>query len=159
MVTQQNLAFPMRMIMVVPKHSATTANSWLEIPNNGHKLLIPPRGSITPWYRKYPHPATTRAELRITAGYQSVLPSGFQISPRKSCSKNRPTLVPASRQVRINRASNMMAKWYQNGRFAAPPKAFEKSAPSLQPGSVRPPSFPTAWFRRYWPLRLSCRPQ
>ena len=32
---------------------------------------------------------------------------------------NRPTRVPASITVRMNSASNMMAKWYQNARMRA----------------------------------------
>jgi hypothetical protein len=33
---------------------------------------------------------------------------------------NRPTLVPASTVVRMNRASNMIAKWYQKARRPFP---------------------------------------
>jgi hypothetical protein len=33
----------------------------------------------------------------------------------------RPTRVPASMMVRMNSASNMMAKWYQNPMTACPP--------------------------------------
>ena len=33
---------------------------------------------------------------------------------------NRPTRVPASTVVKMNNASNMMAKWYQNASSAAP---------------------------------------
>ena len=39
---------------------------------------------------------------------------------------NRPTRVPASTVVRINKASNMMAKWYQNACSAVPPMTLEK---------------------------------
>ena len=38
---------------------------------------------------------------------------------------NRPTRVPASTVVRMNRASNMIAKWYQKA-FSASPVAPEK---------------------------------
>ena len=38
----------------------------------------------------------------------------------------RPTRVPASTVVRMNRASNMIAKWYQNALRASPPNAPEK---------------------------------
>src|SRR4051794_17875791 len=39
---------------------------------------------------------------------------------------NRPARVPASTAVRMNRASNRMAKWYQNAIIALPPIADEK---------------------------------
>jgi hypothetical protein len=38
----------------------------------------------------------------------------------------RPTRVPASTVVRMNSASNMIAKWYQNALSASPPKTPEK---------------------------------
>ncbi len=38
---------------------------------------------------------------------------------------NRPTRVPASTAVRMNSASNMIAKWYQNA-WRPPPKAVWK---------------------------------
>ncbi len=47
-------------------------------------------------------------------GYQDVRPSGFQMWPASSWSMNRPTRVPVSIVVRMNSASNMMAKWYQS---------------------------------------------
>ena len=39
----------------------------------------------------------------------------------------RPTLVPASMVVRMNSASNMMAKWYHSAMAVLPPSTFEKS--------------------------------
>ena len=47
-------------------------------------------------------------------GYQEVRPSGFQKCPPSSWNMKRPTRVPASSVVRMNSASNMMAKWYQS---------------------------------------------
>ena len=47
-------------------------------------------------------------------GYHDVRPSGAQTCPASSCSMNRPTRVPVSSVVRMNSASNMMAKWYQS---------------------------------------------
>ena len=41
--------------------------------------------------------------------------------PIESCSMKRATRVPASTAVRMNRASNMMAKWYQKLIMAVPP--------------------------------------
>src|SRR6476661_3761062 len=38
----------------------------------------------------------------------------------------RPTRVPASSTVRMNNASNMIAKWYHNAISACPPRLFEK---------------------------------
>ena len=38
----------------------------------------------------------------------------------------RPTRVPASIVVRMNSASNRMAKWYQNAIIALPPRKLEK---------------------------------
>ena len=38
----------------------------------------------------------------------------------------RPTRVPASTVVRMNRASNMIAKWYQKAFSALPPTTPEK---------------------------------
>src|SRR3989441_10308013 len=71
-VTHANRPRPILMRMVVPTHNATAASSWFEIPNSGHSELIPPNGSTTPWYRKYPHPATTTALDAITLGYHDV---------------------------------------------------------------------------------------
>ena len=36
----------------VPSISAIPASIWLAMPNSGHKVLMPPSGSTTPWYRK-----------------------------------------------------------------------------------------------------------
>src|SRR5664280_3004490 len=42
--------------------------------------------------------------------------------PRASENMNRATRVPASTVVRMNKASNMTAKWYQKDFHPAPPK-------------------------------------
>ena len=57
-------------------------------------------------------------------GYHDVRPSGAQTWPSSSCSMKRPTRVPASSVVRMNSASNMIAKWYQSAR----PRAAEHAA-------------------------------
>ena len=44
--------------------------------------------------------------------------------PRPSESMKRATRVPASTVVRMNNASNMIAKWYQNAFSDAPPKTW-----------------------------------
>ena len=41
--------------------------------------------------------------------------------PSRSCSMKRPARVPASTAVRMNSASNRMAKWYQKAIMALPP--------------------------------------
>ena len=55
-----------------------------------------------------------------------------------SCSKKRPTRVPASTVVRINSASNMIAKWYQKA-FRPSPVAPEKISdmPTASVGPAR----------------------
>ena len=53
-------------------------------------------------------------------------PNLFQTLPIVSCSMNRPTRVPASTAVRMNSASNMIAKWYQNA-WPPPPNAWLKT--------------------------------
>src|SRR4051795_3466677 len=47
-------------------------------------------------------------------------------TPNKSWSMKRPARVPASTAVRMNRASNRMAKWYQKAIMALPPMTDEK---------------------------------
>ena len=56
------------------------------------------------------------------AGRHDRSPNFFQTLPIVSCSMNRPTRVPASTAVRMNSASNMIAKWYQNA-WPPPPNA------------------------------------
>src|SRR6185503_20338162 len=120
-VTQAYRAFFILMITVVPTVSAMQASSWLLMPNIGHRELIPPSGSSTPCTRKYPHPPAIIALARTTLGYHDSSPNGFHTCPPSSCSMNRPTRVPASIVVRMNRASNRMAKWYQMAVKPAPP--------------------------------------
>src|SRR6266702_157220 len=102
--------FAVLMMMAVDTDNAIAASIWLEIPNSGHRMLIPPLGSITPMYRKYHQPATLSVLEMITDGYQDVRPNGAEMCPSRSCNMKRPTRVPASIVVRMNTASNMMAK-------------------------------------------------
>ena len=51
-----------------------------------------------------------RALDAITLGYHDVSANRGQTWPTISCSMNRPTRVPASMIVRMNSASNMIAK-------------------------------------------------
>ncbi|MNY32620.1 hypothetical protein D3C86_1668470 [compost metagenome] len=55
------------------------------------------------------------------AGSDSVRRMDGTKLPSRSCSMKRPARVPASTAVRMNSASNRMAKWYQNAIMAWPP--------------------------------------
>src|SRR3954467_385558 len=49
--TRVTQAKPSRFILnstLVHRIKATPASIWLEMPNNGHKVLMPPKGSTTP---------------------------------------------------------------------------------------------------------------
>src|ERR1035437_781888 len=59
------------------------------------------------------------------AGFQEMSAYLCQTLPIVSCSIKRPTRVPASTAVRMNSASNMIAKWYQNAA-RPPPNALVK---------------------------------
>ena len=83
------------------------------MPNSGNSVLMPPSGSVTPISRMLPHAAAT-ARLQIhTPGRQlglRSLASGPPRLPSASESMKRATRVPASTAVRMNSASNMIAK-------------------------------------------------
>src|SRR5215218_8720486 len=66
-----------------------------------------------------------RALAMMLPGNQEVRAKGLQTLPTRSWIMNRPTRVPASTVVRINSASNMMAKWYQKACSAVPPMTEE----------------------------------
>ena len=62
--------------------------------------------------------------------------------PMRSWSMNRPTRVPASTVVRMKRASNMIAKWYQNAcnpprKAVAPAKIWDIPTASVGAPPVR----------------------
>ncbi|MNS39543.1 hypothetical protein D3C72_718300 [compost metagenome] len=149
----------------MPTQRAIAASSWLAMPKSGQSELMPPRGSITPWYRNQPQPATTIALVRITPGYQLTWPRGFQTWPSRSWTMKRPTRVPASMVVRMKSASNMIAKWYQSPIMAGPPSTWEKSwamprakvgAPPVRAKSV---SSPTRVARRCMSAVVTGKPQ
>ena len=94
----------------MPSASAITASNWFATPKIGHSELIPPSGSITPWYKNQPHAPTNNSVASTLPVNDRVCPSGFATIPSKSCTMNRPTRVPASIVVRMNNASNMIAK-------------------------------------------------
>ncbi len=52
----------------------------------------------------------------------------------------RPARVPASTAVRMNSASNRIAKWYQNAIMVLPPMTFEMmwAMPTARVGRRRP---------------------
>src|ERR1043165_5372004 len=103
---------------------------------------------IEPLRMKYDQPYTTAAVEMSVPGSQLVSSKRGQARPTNSCTMKRPTRVPVSIVVRINRASNMMAKWYQydinplrNGipeKICAKPMASD-TAPPVRPTSVSPP--------------------
>ncbi|CNH53754.1 Uncharacterised protein [Mycobacterium tuberculosis] len=104
--------------------SAIAASSWLAIPNSGNSVLMPPSGSVTPISRMLPHAATTTRLQAHAPGRQlgfCSLASGPPRLPKASESMKRATRVPASTAVKMNSASNMIAKWYQNALRPAPP--------------------------------------
>src|SRR5215211_310881 len=91
-----------------------------------------------------------RALAMRLAGSQEVRAKGRQTLPTRSWIMNRPTRVPASTVVRINSASNMMAKWYQKACSTVPPMTDEKiwliptasvGAPPVLPMMLSSPTF------------------
>ena len=106
--------------------SAIAASIWLVAPNSGHIVQIPPSGSMTPAYSRYPHSAQARAEpIRLLPHAWVSLNAGIAL-PTRSWIMKRQTRVPASTVVRMNSASNRMAKWYQMPISALPPRKLEK---------------------------------
>src|SRR5205085_12265625 len=107
MVVQAYFARPALRMTAVPTQSATAASSWLAMPNIGQIC------EIEPVRMKYDQAKTT-ANVEISVpGNQFVFSNGAQARPRNSCTMKRATRVPVSTVVRMNSASNMMAKWYQ----------------------------------------------
>ena len=104
---------------MVTTASAITASNWLAMPNIGQMV------STEPVQIKAPQPAVTTAVDSTAPGSQSVRSNAGYTLPNDSCTRNRAIRVPVSIVVRMNRASNMIAKWYQYlitlSRFTAPP--------------------------------------
>ena len=91
------------------------------MPNSGNSVLMPPSGSVTPMISTAPHAATMMAvQTHAPTRHEVSLKRGTTL-PRESWSMNRATRVPASTAVRMNSASNMIAKWYQKPMRASPP--------------------------------------
>ncbi|CFS02184.1 Uncharacterised protein [Mycobacterium tuberculosis] len=93
--------------------SAIPASNWLAMPNSGNSVLMPPSGSVTPSSRMLPHAATT-TKLQAHAPGRQLGFCSLRSTPPKLPSASeimkRAALVPASTVVRMNRASNMIAK-------------------------------------------------
>ncbi|MDT4861044.1 hypothetical protein FQZ97_956340 [compost metagenome] len=107
--------------MAMQTDSAMAASSWLAMPNSGNSVLMPPSGSVTPISSTAPQAPTMMAVQSQAPGrHECSLNLGMKL-PMESCSIKRATRVPASTAVRMNSASNMMAKWYQNAIIAVPP--------------------------------------
>ena len=86
--------------------------------------------------------------------------------PRESWSMKRATRVPASTAVRMNSASNMMAKWYQKPIRDSPPTSLPMirdsptasvGAPPVRETTVSSPTRSARWVRspgvRFTPAR------
>ena len=94
------------------------------MPNSGNSVLMPPSGSVTPMISTAPHAATMMAvQTHAPTRHEVSLKRGTTL-PRESCSMNRATRVPASTAVRMNSASNMIAKWCQKPMSASPPTSW-----------------------------------
>src|SRR5688500_6746589 len=118
---QMYLKEPRLAAMARQTDRAMAASSWLAMPKSGKSVLMPPSGSVTPISSTAPHAATMMAVQSQAPGRQECsLNLGTKL-PIESCSMKRATRVPASTAVRMNSASNMMAKWYQNAIIAVPP--------------------------------------
>src|SRR5262249_20196101 len=90
--------------------SAIAASIWVAVPNRGHSVQIPPNGAITPTHRKNPHNATESADpIKLLVQDEVSLKVGTAL-PIRSWIMNRSTRVPASTVVRMNSASNRIAK-------------------------------------------------
>src|SRR5262249_37260718 len=72
--------------------------------------------------RKYPHNTTESADpIKLLVQDEVSLNAGTAL-PIRSWIMNRSTRVPASTVVRINSASNRIAKWYQIPMTVWPPR-------------------------------------
>ena len=119
--TQSSPTRPRPATMARHTASAIAASSWLAMPNSGKNVLMPPSGSVTPMIRIAPQPATMIAvQTHAPARHEVSRNRGTKL-PTKSCSMKRATRVPASTAVRMNSASNMIAKWYQKLISPVPP--------------------------------------
>src|SRR5947208_1041032 len=107
MVVQAYFTRPALRITAVPTHSATAASSRKAMPNIGQIC------EIEPVRMKYDQAKTTAKVGISVPGSQFVFSNGFQARPRNSWAMQRATRVPVSTVVRMNSASNMLAKWYQ----------------------------------------------
>ena len=136
------------------------------MPNSGNSVLMPPSGSVTPMISTAPHAATMMAvQTHAPTRHEVSLKRGTTL-PRESCSMNRATRVPASTAVRMNSASNMIAKWCQKPMSASPPTSWPMmcarptarvGAPPVRETTVSSPTRSARWVRspgvRFTPAR------
>ena len=114
-------------------------------------VQMPPYGSLTPAYNRYPHIAQASADPTTLLLHARVSLNVGIPWPTRSWIMKRQTRVPASTVVRMNSASNRMAKWYQIPISARPPRKLEKivAMPTARVGA--PPvrdrmlASPTSW--------------
>ena len=139
---QAHLNRPFFMTTVETTVSAIAASSWLAMPKSGKSVLMPPSGSVTPMSRIAPHAATTMSEqIHAPTRHDGSLNffAGPPKLPSESESMNRATRVPASTVVRMNSASNMIAKWYQNDLSDVAAEARRCSTSDMPNASVGAP--------------------
>jgi hypothetical protein len=88
--------------------------------------------------------------------------------PIESDSMNLATLVPASTVVRMNNASNMIAKWYQNALSPTPPSTSLSTcdmpmasvgAPPVREMIDSSPTSAAAWLNRFALTSAPCSPR
>src|SRR5262249_51060265 len=107
--------------------------------------------------RKYPHNTTESADpIRLLVQDEVSLNAGTAL-PTRSWIMNRSTRVPASTVVRMNSASNRIAKWYQIPMTVWPPRKDDRmlAMPTASVGA--PPA--RQWLRLPlppWPLCGLC---
>ena len=91
--------------------SAIAASIWFEMPNSGHKVLIPAERVNHALIEKIsPGEHGERGCDAVRKPVSPVLQRRHKRFPSKSCNMNRPARVPASTAVRMNSASNRIAK-------------------------------------------------
>src|SRR6516225_2240192 len=134
--------------------SAIAASIWLVAPNSGHIVQMPPYGSTTPAYSRYPHSRQQSAEPTRLLPHERVALNAGTAWPTRSWIMKRHTRVPASTVVRMKSASKRIAKWYQIAMSALPPRTLEKmvamptasvGAPPVRDRMLVSPTSRAAW--------------
>ena len=148
----------MLMMTVVPTASATDGQQLV-----GDAEHRPDRADVAGPDEVAPTPSTTSSGRdRSTPGSQSGSRERLPHAADELLQRKRPTRVPASIVVRMNSASNMIAKWYQYAirpvmpgrplKICAMPTASDTAPP------VRPATFSPTWRCSIGQIRpASCR--